>query len=282
MKKSLEYVKEKPSKNWWPALLYYFLFAVLGAALVSPFTTWISPDKGIVEQIGGLYTFAGSTFLAIAYTLWIKKRSIRALGFKKENCLGQYGLGLILGLGMACCVIGTASLFSGFSFASQDSVDWLWILVAALGFFIQGLTEEVLTRGYLFNELASHLSRVWATLISALAFMGLHAANPGMTLMPVINLFVFGLVFALLFWLTDNIWLVGAAHSIWNFTLGPLLGIEVSGQVFPKTIFISQARADLPLINGGSFGVEASIFTTFFGLLACLYMVCLLRKRGEN
>nr|WP_245335137.1 CPBP family intramembrane glutamic endopeptidase [Streptococcus oricebi] len=183
---------------------------------------------------------------------------------------------------MACCVIGTASLFSGFSFASQDSVDWLWILVAALGFFIQGLTEEVLTRGYLFNELASHLSRVWATLISALAFMGLHAANPGMTLMPVINLFVFGLVFALLFWLTDNIWLVGAAHSIWNFTLGPLLGIEVSGQVFPKTIFISQARADLPLINGGSFGVEASIFTTFFGLLACLYMVCLLRKRGEN
>ena len=275
---SLDLTKERPSKFWWTSLILYAFFALAGGLLAHPFVTWISSDPVLVEQVGGLYGFAGSTFLTIVYTVWLKKRSIRALGFNQKDFVATYATGLGIGLALAVLVIGAVTLLGGFGFSLNRQIDWLWILLAAGGFFIQGLTEEVLTRGFLFNELAAHKGRIFATVVSALAFTTLHAANPGMTFMPILNLFIFGIFFDLLYWLTDNIWLVGAAHSIRNFSLGPLMGIQVSGQSFPVTVFTSQT-ADSALINGGSFGVEGSIFTSLFGLAASALVWYLIRKK---
>ena len=276
---SVDYVKEKPSKFWWTALPLAFVFAMLGAAIVDPFVGMIMGQTPYTEQVGGLFTFAGAIFLTVAYTLWVKKRSIRALGFKKEDFAANYALGLGIGISLIVLVVGSATIFGGFGISLNKDIQWIWILVAAVGFFIQGLAEEVIMRGYLFTEVESHKGRVWGLFVSAIAFTALHAANPGMTVMPVINLFVFGLFFGLLFWLTDNLWICGAAHSIWNFSLGPVLGILVSGQAFPASIFTTVPKEGMDLISGGNFGVEGSIFTSIFGLLGCLIMYKMIQKK---
>ena len=279
---SIDFVKEKPSKSWWPSLLWTFIFAMAGAAIIDPIVNLVMGKTLYTEQIGGLFTFIGAILLTVVYTVFFKKRSIRALGFKKEDFGKNYGLGLVIGLLLVCLVVGTATLFGGFSIELKQKIEWLWIGVAALGFFIQGLAEEVIMRGYLFTEVASHKGRLWGLLVSSIAFTALHAANPGMTVLPILNLFIFGLFFGLLFWLTDNIWIVGAGHSIWNFTLGPVLGILVSGQAFPASIFTTIPKEGMDLISGGNFGVEGSIFTSLFGLLGCLIIWRQIQKKEKK
>lgn len=278
---SLQLTKEKMSKFWWTAPILYVAFAILGSLIASPITNLISSDPFIQEQIGGLYGFAGCTLLAIIYTVWYKKRSIGALGFKKEGFFKNYGTGLLIGITLAIFVIGTATLLGGFKFSFNANVSWMWIFISVAGYFIQGLTEEVLTRGFLFNELSSHKGRIFGVIVSAIAFTALHGANPGITIMPIINLFAFGVFFALLFWITDNIWVVGATHAVWNFILGPVLGILVSGQAFPVTIFNSVSTEGMNLINGGGFGVEGSMFTSIFAIIGIVIMIVILKKKGE-
>ena len=45
--------------------------------------------------------------------------------------------------------------------------------------------------------------------VQAVIFAAIHVINPGMQLFPAVNLVGFGLLFGLIHWYTDSIWLVG-------------------------------------------------------------------------
>ena len=83
-----------------------------------------------------------------------------------------------------------------------------------------------------------------------------------MTLLAYINIFLFGLFLALLFIRFENIWIVGALHSIWNFAQGNLFGIQVSGMQLQPSLIKSDVKEGWELINGGSFGVEGGLAVT--------------------
>lgn len=99
----------------------------------------------------------------------------------------------------------------------------------------------------------------------------LHGMNSGVDGLAMFNLFLYGLFAALLFVDCENIWIVGAFHSVWNFVQGNLYGISVSGNKITSSIFTStSAEGGASVINGGSFGMEGGFLDNDSALLAIL------------
>lgn len=282
------YFKMNPPKSWWrPVLVVILMFVLLGGISTILFSsilalvthenlTKITSDS-LSSSLGSLYAF-GFVLLGIIY--WNRKidhRPLQALGFVKDKLVSRYSLGFVLGAGalnlLALLVILTGSLH----FQLHQNIEFGLLFAFLFGFMIQGLTEEVLCRGYLQGSLSAVIGEKWAVLLSAVVFAILHGANPGIQLIPLINLFVFGLVFALIYLYSKNILFVGAIHSAWNFFQGPVFGVKVSGMK-PMTSILDASYVKADFINGGSFRIEGSLYTTILGLIICLGLCRLIFK----
>lgn len=157
----------------------------------------------------------------------------------------------------------------------------LGILGYLVGYLVQGMAEEVLCRGYLFVSLSRRHSVVYSAVLSALFFAMLHGANSGLTPLAVFNLFLFGIFAALLLVKCENIWVVGAFHSLWNFAQGNIYGIQVSGNSLQPAILNSSNVKGHGLINGAGFGLEGGLGVTLVLGLGIAYLVHNLNKQGK-
>ncbi len=208
--------------------------------------------------------------LSIAFAKGILKRSLLSMGFTKEKIALHYMIGLVVGVILfgSAVLIGTlmGSLeFKGYILNNQ----WGLLLLFFIGFIIQGMSEEVMIRGYLMPSLATKIPMRYAVLISSLVFAALHLLNPGMNVIAFINLTLFGIFAGVYMCKTHNIWGVCAIHTIWNFVQGNFFGILVSGMDMDVSVFRFKAVPKQSFLNGGSFGLEGGITVTIVLLIAC-------------
>jgi MYXO-CTERM domain-containing protein len=75
-----------------------------------------------------------------------------------------------------------------------------------------------------------------------------------------------GLLFAVAYLLTRNLWLPIALHFSWNYFQGPVFGFPVSGLRFPSLLALEISSGALPF-SGGSFGPEGGLTGTLATLL---------------
>jgi len=68
-------------------------------------------------------------------------------------------------------------------------------------------------------------------------------------------------------------------HFAWNFTLGGIFGVTVSGKE-TEGLFQSQLQGP-ELFTGGSFGAEMSIITVILCLIIGIFLMWKARKRGN-
>lgn len=203
------------------------------------------------------------TIAALFYCRCIEMRPVRSMGARKKGLIPHYLMGLVIGTAMMSAITLLSAAFGANSIELCSNINYKVIALFLLGFFVQGMSEEFIFRGYLMTTIGgSGYHTVTAVSVSALAFTLAHAANPGFGVIPAINLTLFGVFAALYMILFDNIWGVCAIHSIWNFTQGSLYGISVSGSGDTESVFRTIAVSDHPFLTGGEFGIEGSIFTT--------------------
>lgn len=79
----------------------------------------------------------------------------------------------------------------------------------------------------------------------------------------------------------ENIWAVGAFHSLWNFAQGNIYGIQVSGNSLQPAILNSSNVKGHGLINGAGFGLEGGLGVTLVLGLGIVYLVYNLNKQGK-
>ena len=80
---------------------------------------------------------------------------------------------------------------------------------------------------------------------------------------------------SLVYYLTNNLWMVGAIHSIWNFSQGSIFGIRVSGIELRESLWLSKNVTD-NIYNGGTFGMEGGLFCMLVevtGVIVCIYLI---------
>jgi membrane protease YdiL (CAAX protease family) len=172
---------------------------------------------------------------------------------------------ILWGLGAAQFSVGTG--LDGLTIAI------VYNLATAMG-------EELLFRAVLFRIVEEATGTTVAIAISAAIFGLLHSANPGAGAFAIGALTIeFGIMMALAYVLTRNIWLAVGLHMSWNFTQGYVFGAAVSGVSQPYSL-IKTSLSGPDLLTGGSFGPEASILSLGVSVVASVVLVVLiLRKR---
>lgn len=211
----------------------------------------------------------------IGYMRWIEKRSLLSVGFTRGATLKRYLAGLGWGTLMMMAAAGIACAFGGMRFAGfGQGIDWLLWLLMFIGFLIQGMSEEVMCRGFLMVSAANRAPLWIGVALNSVLFAALHLFNQGVTLLSVLNLILYALFASFYFLRTDSIWGIGAMHSAWNFVQGCVLGVGVSGNPVPvTTAHFVPTEGSAQAINGGAFGLEGSIAVTIVLAAGILLLV---------
>ena len=147
-------------------------------------------------------------------------------------------------------------------------------------FVLVSFGEELLFRGYIINHFTHLLAGV---LISSFVFALGHFLNPGISVVSMLNLFLAGIFFAYTYLWTGSLWLPIGFHLSWNWVMGYLFGIPVSGiNVEGSLINVVFNREAADVLTGGQFGFEGSLLVTLM-LIAVLFAVrVLLQKKGYH
>lgn len=214
------------------------------------------------------------TILAIVYCRFIEKRSLYSMGFNRKNAVKDYLVGLVVGFVMfgACVLISWLSgslRYSGFTLGNGLGL----LIVFFIGFIIQGMSEEVILRGYFMMSVAAKKSVLLAVILNSVFFAALHLMNPGVAPLAIVNLVLFGLFASVYTLKMNSIWGMCAIHSIWNFAQGNIFGIKVSGLDVQASILSFEPQGTSTLINGGSFGLEGGLAVTVVLILSTLIIL---------
>ena len=230
-----------------------------------------------IRQVFGLFVLFGLVIILIF--LWVKffeGRKIYTLGFTKSKALRYYLKGFGIGILMVSVVVGIIAIFGNIELVKDSpnitGIDSLAIVLIFLaGYLIQGASEEILSRGWMMQVIGARYKPWLGVLISSLLFAILHLGNRGITPLPVINLVLFALFMAVCVMNDKNLWSVCGWHSSWNWVLGNVYGLSVSGSGEKVTIFDLNTKGNT-LISGGGFGPEGSLITTFVLIIVIVFI----------
>ena len=224
---------------------------------------------------------AGLIAVFILYCRIFEKRKAVSMGFRKKGFIIEYGKGIAIGAFMFLVAYAIMVLTGSVTFQSVSSGNFSILYFAAFfaGYLIQGMAEEVICRGYLMVSLSRRYSISYSIILSAAFFAALHGMNAGVGFLAFLNLFLFGIFMGLLVVRCENIWIVGAVHSIWNFVQGNILGIQVSGLRQQPSLFTSELVSDRQWMNGGAFGAEGGFAVTLVLGLAIAFLLWNMSKK---
>jgi membrane protease YdiL (CAAX protease family) len=241
------------------------LLAVIGAGLVvaaltarrdpTEFTNFLS-DNALLTTV--LF------YPPILLWLWFCRRSFdrqtfASLGLRLRSSLGSalsgalcgvLTLSLLFGILWTCGYLRIAGLSPEWTAAGAGAAGQLALF--AVAFLAVGFTEEVVFRGYVFHNLAAWFGTRGALWTQAVLFGLIHLGNllmkpdasGNLTQMRVlaewpqafwdarwgiVNIALIGIFFALCYLKTGSLWFPIGFHAAWNFFLGCIFSVPVSG-----------------------------------------------------
>ncbi|ETT75053.1 MULTISPECIES: CPBP family intramembrane glutamic endopeptidase [Bacillus] len=230
--------------------------------------------KGIYDNVRMVLTFGGAIFILFIWVRFVEKRPFSSIGFWKEKWMRKYLKGALIGFVFISTPVILLLLLGSVKLQVQHitSTVIVGIVGSLVAFLIQGATEEIIVRGWLFPVLSVR-SRIWVGIVvTSFLFGFLHLLNPGITILSISNIILVG-VFAAFYVLKDSsLWGICAWHSIWNWAQYNVYGFAVSGMTIYSTPLFKPATNGPEFLHGGSFGIEGSIITTIMLTIASIVL----------
>lgn len=230
-----------------------------------------------------LFVTVITTALVIVYCKFIEKRSLGSMGFYKRKALPSYLVGIIIGFGLYSIALAINYFTGAVEYNGVVMTGGIgMILLFALGFFFQGMSEEVLLRGYFMNSLSIKSPAIVAVLLNSVLFGAMHFQNPGFGFLAFFNIVLFGVFMSVYMLKTGNIWGACAIHSTWNFVQGNIYGGQVSGLECSSTVFSFTQNESMSVMNGGAFGFEGGLAVTIVLIAAIAVTIAVKPKETEG
>lgn len=230
--------------------------------------------KAIYNNIEMILTFGGAIFFIFLWIRFVEKRSFSSIGFWKVQWMRQYLRGALIGFVFISIPVIVLVLTGIVKLQMQQitATAIFGIVGSLIAFLIQGATEEIIVRGWLFPVISVR-SRIWVGIIvTSFLFGFLHLLNPGITILSISNIILVG-VFAAFYVLKDSsLWGICAWHSIWNWAQYNVYGFAVSGMTIYSTPLFKPVTNGSEVLHGGSFGIEGSIITTIMLSIASIVL----------
>ncbi len=212
-------------------------------------------------QILELIVFTSSIYIA---RRWLDKKSFESLGLKLNR---ETLFDILAGIGITFVQMGFIYIaMLGLGWLTFTGFAWQFdpanvVITSVLTFFVifilVGWNEELLSRGYHLQTIASGINLFWGVIISSAVFGLLHLGNPNATWVSAAGIFFAGLYLAFGYIRTKQLWLSIGLHIGWNFFEGVVFGFPVSGlDIYP----LLRIKVTGPVLwTGGAFGPEAGL-----------------------
>ena len=215
-------------------------------------------------ELLGLYAMAGMIAASVLYWKIIEKRNLSEMGVTGR--IGGLFVGALIGTVLLFVCVAAIMLTGSISFEglSQD-INTSMLLLMLGGYIIQSTAEEFLCRGLVLCSLKDRVPMPVAIAASTFVFTFNHWGNfsgsePRYIFSGVLCLVVISCIFSFLTLKTKSIWAACGLHSLWNFCLSCVLGLDLSGERASAAL-IDMKSVGKNLLNGGNYGIEASIIT---------------------
>lgn len=286
----------------WRILL--FLLLLVGLAVSAQLAIkWMM--GGIPKTTTDLRNFIVIAIAAVSATLavpiarkWLDRRTLTSLGLKwNRQALEDTLFGWLLSGAM----VATLFLIMHWSgLVEVSGINWgkrpmdanelgrfaIWLATVGWGSLIVLLCmdvvvawwEELVFRGYLFQNLIEGVGLSLAVLVSCLLYGLIHGANPNATLLSSAIIVLFGFLRLYGYLATGQLWLSFGMHIGWNFFQGPIFGYAASGH--ETATLIDQVPVGPDWLSGGKFGPEGSVLVIPVIGVALLIMRFWSRKRS--
>lgn len=174
----------------------------------------------------------------------------------------QTVIGLSIGAVLVTVAVAAMSILGQLSistdFSGRALARSLLITVLLIG---GALLEEVMFRGYPFQRLVDSIGPWLAILVFSALFGAVHLGNPnagGIWSWGFFNTIFVGVLFAYAYLRTRTLWLPIGLHFGWNFFLGVVYGLPVSG-LRDFSVVVRTSAQGPTLLTGGAYGIEASL-----------------------
>src|SRR5919108_308148 len=249
----------------WRLLIHTFLLFLFGIIFVIVFGFFSQFFDGSIASIWNqLINFLVITVSVYVARVWLDKRSFESLGLKVDHqTIPDILMGILITfvqMGFIYVVMLTLGwlTFEGFAW-EFDPINVVigGVLFFFLGFILVGWNEELLSRGYHLQTIASGLNLFWGVIISSAVFGLLHIQNPNATWVSAAGIFFAGVYLAYGYIRTKQLWLPIGLHIGWNFFEGVGFGFPVSGLDIYALTRITVHGPEL--WTGGAFGPEAGL-----------------------
>lgn len=274
--------------RWWLSYiltLVVFILVLPGAVGAVFQRTWIV-DPGTPEaQLQEAVTFATGLVGLLLWVWLFERRRIVTLGFRRP---GRGVLWLLAGIvvGILLNTIPTLFLWAVGAYevvtppagATAGASAAGMLLLVLLCVLVQSGTEETLTRGFMLQSSGVALPGWLAVLLPAVVFTLFH----GVLVKPFAfaSIFFFALMVTFIVLRQGALWIAIGIHTGWNFAMGNLYGIPVSG-LPPHTtsaIFLAPSDSAPAWLTGGEFGTEASLPADIVLVIAALAAFLVFRR----
>ncbi len=273
--------------NWragWRMLVYIIAAFIVGKLISTPLK-WLVPgvpESDFLSWTHTLIWLIGILALLIAGLLVLRffdrrPPALLGLGFGR-GWLRELALGVVGGLVATGLLVLILVAAGGVSLTlSPDPSTSLGALPLFLVIFtLAAALEELVFRGYLLQSLAEGSRRWIAVLLLCIPFTWGHADNPDVTMIGIANIFLAGVILAILYFQTRRLWLPIGFHISWNLAQSWLWGFDVSGIKIQDQLFVMNPTGS-EYLTGGEFGLEGSALST---VLFVVLVVWLLWKKA--
>jgi uncharacterized protein len=193
---------------------------------------------------------------------------------------------LLLGSLCGACVLVLAALIAkvggGFHFGAGAPLftrAFVKTFFGAAGVYVLlAAGEEALFRGYPLQTMLRSLPFALAAIPSSLLFAYVHLTNPNLPggwlrIVMYTNTALAGIWLAVAYWRTRSMWLPLGLHWSWNWTMGSLLGLPVSGITSLTAAPLVRATDAGPAwLTGGAYGLEGGLACTVTLIVATVFI----------
>jgi membrane protease YdiL (CAAX protease family) len=251
----------------WRLLIYIGLLVLLYVAVAS----LLAPDL-VGHGLSLLIASLGAGWVLLG----MEGRPPAALGFPPH---GGAPREVLLGLALGCAVgVAAAGLMAAagalrWGVGSASPAAYLWAALTSLALLAPlAAAEEALVRGYPLQALSDAWGPGIALPLTSAGFGLLHAANPGVAWVGLLNTALAGLFLGALYLRTGSLWWPSGAHLGWNWAHAFLLDLPVSGLDVVDTPGLTSRASGPALLSGGAFGPEGSLLAALVLLAATAWV----------
>jgi membrane protease YdiL (CAAX protease family) len=237
-----------------------------------------TPRPFFQDLIFRLMFLIGALSASFICTRWLEGLPWRAVGLSFHfRWFRDFLIGSIIGIASLALAAAIATAGGGLTFtiAGDLFVNTARTLASSAVLFVfAALAEEALFRGYPLQTM-SRAKLIWlGVFLTSVPFAAVHLRNPNVVAgFTFINTALAGVWLAVAYWRTRSLWFPLGIHWAWNWALGSLFGLPVSGMSNLASHPLLRGFDLGPAwLTGGNYGIEGGLACTLTLLVSTVFI----------